>query len=120
MTGAWPRESVGRIALSLHGHEVPVLRLPLVVGDRDGDGRSEGPSVTDAAQDVEGIGLQALPPTASVPVATPSELTRDLLGSHGHGRRHPFEDGRQRLPVRLPGGEHPEHGSIVSDPIAPT
>ena len=119
MARTWPREPVCRIALALHGHQVPVLRLPLVVGDRDRDGRPERPSVSDPTQDVERVGLQALPPAAAVPVAAPSELTRDLLGSHGHGRRHALEDGHERLPVGFAGGEHPEHGSIVSDPIAP-
>ena len=74
--------------------------------------------MADPTHDVERVGLQALSSAAAVPVAAPSELARDLLRSHGHGRRHALEDGHESLPVGLPGGEHPEHGSIVSDPIA--
>ena len=71
----------------------------------------------DAAQDVEGVGLQLLTAAAAVPVAATGELGGDLLGSDRHGRGHPLEDGHERLPMGLTGREHPEHAGIVTDPI---
>jgi hypothetical protein len=111
---AGAREPLGRIAGTLDGHHVAVFVLPLGVRDHDRDRRAERPTVADPAQDLEGVVLEPLAATAAVPVATTRELDGDLLRRDGHGRRHPFEDGDQGLPVGLACGEHPEHGSIVA------
>ena len=108
-----PGELLARVDRPLHAHQLAVLRLELRVGDRDGDRRAQGPAVPDAGEDLEPVGLEPLPPAAPVAVPAACELLGELLRGDRHAGGHALEDGDERLPVGLPGREHPQHGLII-------
>ena len=102
-----------RVLGALDAHQLRVLRLELHVRDRDGDRRAQALPVAHPGQDLEPVGLEALPPSAAVAVTPPRQLPCDLLRNDAHAGRESLDDGDQRLPVGLAGSEHPQHPPII-------
>ena len=67
----------------------------------------------DAGEDLEPVPFEPLPPTPSVALTPARQLPLDLLGSDGNARGQTLKDRDQRLPVRFPGREHPQHADII-------
>ena len=66
-------------------------------------------------QDLEPVGLEPLPATATVAVAAARQLSGDLLRDDAHARRQTLQDRDQRLPVGFAGREHAQHADILRD-----
>src|SRR5204863_9990265 len=74
--------------------------------------------VADAAQDLGAVALELLPAAAAVTVPTAGELVVELLGREGDARGEALQDGDQRLPVGLPGGEQAQQALILGNGIS--
>ena len=120
MAGPRPRQADGWVRVAVDGHQLAVLRLPLGVGDRDGDRRSERLPVADPGDDLEGVGLEALASAAAVAVPPPRQLVGDLLRADGDARRQPLEDRDEALAVRFTGREQAKHAPMIVNARSPT
>ena len=93
------------IGLALDRHQIPVLRLPFGVLDRERDRAPERSPVSHARKDLEPVRLELLAAATAVAVATPRELLGDLLERDRHAGRQTLQDPGERLPMRFTGRE---------------
>ena len=84
--------------------------LPVLVLDQDGDGRTDGVRVSDAADDVGVIGLDFHAAAAAVALLAAPQFAVD--GRHGDGDSsgQPSQSGDKALPVRFSCGFKAKHG----------
>src|SRR5258708_10458783 len=75
--------------------------LPVVVGQRHGDGGADGLAVADAAEDVRGVLLDAHAAAAAVALLATPELAVDELLIDRHTGRHATYKGDETLAVAL-------------------
>ena len=75
--------------------------------------------MADAAQRLRPIGFDGHAPAAPVAALTPAKLRGDGVEIDREAGRHAFEDGDERLAVRLAGSEKTQHRSVIlSEKIA--
>ena len=94
--------------LALRRHD-PLPLGPLRVADDDGDGAAERPPEPHPAEQFQGVPLDLHAGAAAEPQPPPGQFVGDALGRDGDARRQPLDDDREGRPVRLPGGEIPNH-----------
>ena len=119
---AWPgrgRVTTGRSTPAISaagsafdGHR-PLPVLPVLVGNQQRDRTAGRHAVPDAAQDLRAIGLDGHPPAAAVAGLAPAQLRGDRVEVDREARRHAFENGDERLAVRLAGGEKSQHRAFI-------
>ena len=110
------RGAFGRLRLDVH-RALPVL--PILVGDHQRDRRTGGEAVADAAQRLRPIGFDGHPAAAAVAALAPPQFGGDRVEIDRQTGRHAFEDGDERLAVRLAGSEKTQHrGLILSEVFA--
>ena len=101
----------GRL-LRLHVHRaLPVL--PVLVRDHQGDRRAGGEAVTDAAERLGAVRLDGHAAAAAVPALTAPQLGRDRFEIDRQTRRQAFENGDERLAVRLARCEKTQHRCLI-------
>ena len=107
--------------LAFDGHG-PLPVLPVLVRDEKADRSAGRHAVPDAGQDLRAIRLDGHPPAAAVAGLAPAKLSGDRVEVEREARRHPFENGDERLAVRLAGGEETQHQSrfILSNSVETT
>ena len=88
-----PLEPGQRLGVDRIGRHDLLPLGPLAVADAQRDRAAERGAVADAADDLQVVGLEAHPGTASVAQATAGERGLDVLAGHPDARRQSFEDG---------------------------
>ena len=78
--------------------------LPVVVGEGHGDGRADGFAVTDAAEDVGGVALDAHAAAAAVALLAPPELAVEELLIDGDAGGQAADESDEGFAVTFTGG----------------
>ena len=90
---------LGRIAFFDRQNLGPVL--PVVVGQRHGDGRADGLAVANAAEDVRRVALDAHTAAAAIALLAAPQLAVHKLKIDGNACRHSADHGHETLAVAL-------------------
>jgi hypothetical protein len=90
-----PRPRIARHRQRLDGR--------VLVAHDERERRADRPPRAHAARDFDAIVLDRHAPAAPIPALPPREFSVDALERQRHARRQPFEDRRERRPVRLTG-----------------
>ena len=116
------RRSVGADGAGRHlGLRVhrPLPVLPVLVGDHQRDRPTGAQAVADAAERLGAVRFDQHPAAAAVTGLAPAQVGGDGVDVDGKTGRHAFDDGDERLAVRLAGGQKTQHaGFILSEKIA--
>ena len=94
---------------------VEPLQLVVAVDDLQRDRAAQRDALPDAAENVDRVGLDPLPPAAAVAALPPPQLDVDRLDVDGHAGRKAVDQRDQRLAVRFAGGQVTEHGVRMQD-----
>jgi len=94
----------------------PLLPVGVVaVGDEDGDRAAERAPVADPGADLDGVGLDPHPATATVAELAPRHVAIERLAVELEPGRHALDDRDQAGPMRLACGGETESGHRLAD-----